>query len=176
MSKIIKLTGIITALSLVLAGLAFSAESKVTITPKWSDVNTDTKECDGFSEDTLMLNIKINKTEITKEICSSYGNADAKIITDARGIKFLILKTAKGRGTHVTSEYLTVYRIEKDLKECTHFPVYEPVGRLSGYYNDYKIIKPRKGGLIFSLTPRIEGVAEDAEWFPKEKKREIKIK
>lgn len=171
-----KTIGIIIWLSLALASLAFSAEPQVTITPKWSDLNPDAKECDGFSEDSLILKIRINKKEITDNFCSSYGNADAKIIKDTRGVNFLILKTAQGRGTHVTSEYLTVYRIEKDLKECTHFPVYEPVGRLSGYYHDYKIIKPRKGGLIFVLTPRIEGVAEDAEWFPKEKKREIKIK
>lgn len=169
---------IITLLSLWVAStcFAFSAEPNVSISPKWLDLNPDTKECDGFSEDSLILKIKINKLEIIDEFCSSYGKADAKIIRDAGGVNYLLLKTARGRGTHVTSEYLTVYRIEKYLEELARFPVFEPLGRVSGSYYDYKIKRPKTGGLLFLITVRIEGEAEDAEWFPKEKKRIIQIK
>jgi hypothetical protein len=110
------------------------------------------------------------------DFCSSYGRADAKIMRDARGVNFLILKSAQGRGTHVTSEYLTIYRIEKDIEEIARFPVYEPAGRLSGTYYDYKIRKPKDGGLLFLFTVRNEGDTEDAKWLPKEKKRTIQIK
>ncbi len=171
-----KAIGIIIWLSLALASLAFSAEPQVTITPKWSDLNPDTKECGGFSEDSLILKIRINKKEITDEFCSSYGNADAKIIKDTRGVNYLILKTAHGRGTHVTTEYLTVYRIERYLEELARFPVYEPAGRFANCYFDYKIKKPRDGGIKFLLTARIEDAAQDAEWLPKEKKRTVFIK
>jgi len=167
---------IIIAVWLSFSGIVFSAEPEVTISPKWHDLNLDAKECEGFSEDSLILKIKINKTEITNEFCSSYGRADAKIIKDVRGVNFLLLKTASGRGTHVTSEYLTVYRINTDLQELARFPVFEPLGRFSGGYYDYKIKKPKKGGLLFLITVRIEGVAEDAEWLPKEKNRIIQIK
>jgi len=170
------IAAIIIAATLSITGVAFSVEPQVTITPKWSDLKPETKECGGFSEDVLILTIKINQEEIKNEFCSSYGKADANIIKDARGFNFLILKTAHGRGTHVTTQYLTVHRIEKNLEELARFPVFEPLGRLSGVYYDYKIEKPEEGGLLFLIAVRIEGTAEDAEWFPKEKKRTISIK
>ncbi len=74
------------------------------------------------------------------------------------------------------TQYLTVYRIENYLEELARFPVFEPLGRLSGAYYDYKIEKPENGGISFLITVRTEGAAEDAEWFPKEKKRTISIK
>ncbi len=165
------------ALSLILGGVAHAAGKTVTISPKWPELNTEAKECDGFSEDTLILKIRINKKEITHEFCSSYGIADAKIIKDNRGINFLIIKTAQGRGTHVTTHFLTVYRIEQYLEELARFPVYEPAGRFTNCYFDYIIKKPKDGGLLFLLTLRIEDAApEDAEWLPKEKKRTILVK
>lgn len=172
----IKIIITILALWMTSPGFAFSAEPHVTISPKWPSLNLDAKECDGYSEDSLILKIKINKTEVIHEFCSSYGKADAKIIKDDGGVNYLLLRTARGRGTHVTSEYLTVYRIKTYLEELARFPVFEPVGRLSGVYYDYKIKKPKDGGLLFLITIRIEGVPEDAEWFPKEKNRIIQIK
>jgi hypothetical protein len=176
MSNRIIITAIIVAATLVIVGVAFSAEPQVTIVPKWVDLNPDTKECGGFSEDRLILKIKLDNKEIIDEFCSSYGKADANIIKDTRGFNFLILKTAHGRGTRVMTQYLTVYRIENYLEELARFPVFEPLGRLSGAYYDYKIEKPENGGISFLITVRTESAAEDAEWFPKEKKRTISIK
>jgi len=176
MSKIMKIIMIIISLSLAVTGLAFSAEPQVAITAKWSDLNPDARECGGFSEDSLVLTIKINKKEIKHEFCSSYGKAEAKVIQDTRGVNFLILKSAQGRGTHVTSEYLTIFRIGINLEEYARVPVYEPVGRLSGSHYDYKIRKPKDGGLLFLISVRNEGDTEDAEWLPTEKKRAIHIK
>ena len=170
----IKITGIITALSIALAGLAFSAEPQVTILQKWSDLNPETKECGGFSEDRLILTIKINKEEIKDEFCSSYGKADAKIIKDAHGDNFLILKFSKGRGTNATSDYISVYRIDKYLLEYAKMPISAPAGPSSRWYYDYKVAKPKQGGLILSFSLRIEGL--DAELYPKEKERIIQIK
>ena len=170
----IKITGIITALSIALAGLAFSAEPQVTILQKWSDLNPETKECGGFSEDRLILNIKINKEEITDEFCSSYGKADAKIIKDTHGENYPTLKFGQGRGTNATSEYLSVYKINKNLIEYARIPISEGAGPMSRWYYDYKITKPKHGGLIISLSLRLEG--PDAEWYPREQKRTIQIK
>jgi hypothetical protein len=173
-SKITKIIGIIMSLSVALAGLAFSAEPQVTITPKWFDLNPAAKECGGFSEDSLILTIKINKEEIKDEFCSSYGKADAKIIKDAHGDSYLILKFAQGRGTNATSDYLSVYRIDKNLIEYVRIPISEGAGPMSRWYYDYKIEKPKQGGLIISVSLRIEG--SDAEWYSREKKRVIQIK
>ncbi len=177
MNKIKKITAIILGMSLAVVSIVFAAEPQVTIEQKWPHLNTDAKECGGFSEDNLILRIKINKKEITDEFCSSYGISDAKIIKDSRGINFLILKTAQGRGTHSTTQYLTVYRIENHLEELARFPVYEPAGIATNCYFDYKINKPKDGGLLFLITVRIEDkTSEDAEWIPKEKNRTILIK
>ncbi len=173
------ITIIIIALSLTVAGVAFSAEPQVTIEPKWTELKSATRGCDGFPEDNLILKIRINKKEITDEFCSSYGKADAKIIKDAQRVNFLMLKTAQGRGTHVTAEYLTVYRIEDSLEELARFPAFEPVGRLSGIYYNYEVKKPKNGGLLFLVAIRIVTGPEDSEWaylIPKEKKRTILIK
>lgn len=171
--------GIIIALLIACSGITFAADPQVTIMPKWADLNPEAKECGGFSEDRLVLKIIIDKKEITDEFCSSYARADAEIIKDTSGVNFLKLKTAQGRGTHSTTEYLTVYRIENNLEELARFPVYEPVGRAANCYYDYKIKKPKDGGLLFLITVRIEDAsrnAQDTEWLPKEKERTILIK
>jgi hypothetical protein len=171
--------GVIIALLIAYSGITFAADPQATITPKLADINTDTKECYGFSEDSLILKIRINNKEITQEFCSAYGIADAKIIKDTLGVNFLILKTAQGRGTHCTTEYLTIYRIENNLEELARFPVFEPAGRAANCYYDYKIKKPKDGGLLFLITVRIANVypeAQDEEWLPIEKERTLLIK
>lgn len=179
MSKITKIIAIIIALSLTLGNVGLAAEPTVTIVPKWTETNIEAKECGGFPEDSYILTIKVTKDEIKHEFCSSYGKADAKIVQDARGVNFLILKYSQGRGTHVTSEYVSVYRIEKDLEEYSRFPVSEPLGRISNVYYDYKITKPKSGGLLFMFNVRIVTDPEDSEWaylLRKEKKRTLLIK
>lgn len=161
------------------AGITFAADPQVTITPRWPDLNPDAKECGGFSTDSLVLKVKNNKKEITQEYCSAYGITDAKIIADMRGVNFLLLKTALGRGTHCTTEYLTVFRIENTLEELARIPVNEPAGRAANCYYDYRIKKPEDGGLLFVLSVRIEDVhpdTGDTEWLPREKERTILIK
>lgn len=174
MNKMIKKAGIIIVLSLTLSGIVFSAEPQVIITPKWSDLKPEAKDCGGFSEDSLILTIKTIKEEIKKEFCSSYGKADAKIVKDAHGERYLVLKFSQGRGTNATADYLLVYRIDKNLIEYARIPISEAAGPKSRWYYDYKIEKPKQGGLIIALTLRIEGT--DAEWFPRAKKRMIQIK
>ncbi|MDA8084100.1 MAG: hypothetical protein M0024_10630 [Nitrospiraceae bacterium] len=162
------------ALSLVLAGLAASAEPRVTITPKWSDLITESKECGGFSEDMLVLTIKRNGEEIVNEFCSSYGKADATIIKDNTGHDYLILKFAQGRGTNATSEFLSLYRIDNNFIEYVRIPISAAAGPMSRWYYDYRVEKPKQGGLLILLSRRLGG--SDAEWYPKEKKRTIQIK
>ena len=162
------------ALLLSYAGLVFSAGLSVTISPKWPDLNPDTKECGGFSDDSLILKIKKDGKEITHEFCSSYGEAEAKIVQDARDDNLLILKFGLGRGTNARSEYLSVYRVDRNLIEYVRIPVSEGAGPSSRWYYDYKIEKPKQGGLIIALSLRIEG--SDAEWYPKEKNNTNKMR
>jgi hypothetical protein len=154
----------------------FAAEPLITISPKWPKLKLDVKECGGFSEDSLILKIKNNSEEITHEFCSSYGKADAQIVKDAIGDKFLILKFGEGRGTNSVSEYISVYRIQdKFMKyEYVRIPISEGAGPVSRWYYEYEITKPNEGGLVITLRLRIEGTG--AIVYPHEKKRVIKIK
>ena len=169
-----KISGIIIALFLFSAGLAFSAGLSVSISPKWPNFNPDAKECGGFSDDSLILKINKGGNEIAHEFCSSYGEAEAKIVQDAHSDNFLFLKFGQGRGTNARSEYLSIYRVDNNLIEYVRIPLSEGAGPSSRWYYDYKIEKPKQGGLIITLRLRIKGL--DAEWFPKEKKRRIQIK
>jgi hypothetical protein len=155
------------------ASAAFSAEPSVKILNKWSDLNTDTKECDGFSYDNFILKINNNGKEITHEFCSS-READAEVVQDAIGDYFLILKSTAGHGTNAWTDYFTVYRINPNLIEYLKTPISDGAGPFSRWYYDYKITKPEHGGLVFTFSLRIEG--KDAEWYPKEKERIIQIK
>ena len=162
------------ALFLAYASVAFSAEPQVTISAKWPVLNPDTKECGGLSEDSRILRINDNGKEITHRFCTSYGKADATIIKDSKGNNFLFLTFSQGRGTNATSDYLSVYRVEENLVEYVRIPISEGAGPASRWYYDYKIEKPKQGGLTISLSLRIEG--SDAKAYPKEKKRTIQIK
>jgi hypothetical protein len=170
--------GIMLALLITCSSFAFAADPQVTVTPKWTHLNLDAKECGGFSEDRLVLKVKINKKEIKHEFCSAYGITDAKIIKDSSGVNYLLLKHAQERGTHCTTQYLTVFRIESVLQELTQFPVYEPAGIFANCYYDYKIKKPKDGGLLFVITPRIENAhdARDIKFLPEQKERTISVK
>lgn len=174
MGKIMKIIIVIIVLSLAFVGLGFSAEPQASITPKWSDLNPDAEECGGFSEDSLVLKIKDNEKEVIHEFCSSYGQADAKIVRDAKKDSFLILKFSQGRGTNAWSDYISIYRLDKNLIEYVRIPVSEGAGLSSRWYYDYEIEKPKQGGLKITLSLRIKG--SDAEWYPNEKKRTIQVK
>jgi hypothetical protein len=178
MRKII-ITAIIIALSVTLGGVAFAAETQVAIKPKWSDPSLAPQEervCDGYAEDSLLLTIKKGKEEISKEFCSSYGIANGKIIKDARGHYFLFLEFSEGRGNEaiVESKYLSVYKVSEPLIEYVRIPIADSAGWRSAWFYDYKIKKPKQGGLIIYLSLQLSGFYTDI--YPVEKKRTIQIK
>jgi hypothetical protein len=177
MSNKMKIIIFIAVLSFSVAGHCYSSEPQVTIKPKWSDLNQAAKEeCDGFPEDSLIITIKNGKDEITDEFCSGYGDADGKIIKDTRGDYFLLLKFRQGRGGEAIAEpeYLSVYRVAENLIEYVRIPIGGSAGWRSRWYYDYKINKPKQGGLIISLSREFGGFYVDE--YPKEKKRIIQIK
>ena len=164
----------IIAIILIGAAVAYAAEPTVSISPKWTEIRPGTNDCGGFSDDKLILKIKAKRKEITHEFCSSYGKAEAKIVQDADGKDFLVLKYGIGRGTNARSEYLSIYPVHENLVEYVRIPISEGSGFTSRWFYDYKINKPKQGGLSIDLTLRIEGT--DADWYPNEKTRTISIK
>lgn len=167
---------IIFIIALVLIGVAvvYAAEPIVSISSKWTEIRPGTNDCRGFSDDKLILKIKLKQREITHEFCSSYGKAEAKIVQDSVGNNFLILKHGEGRGTNAASEYLSIYPVQENLFEYVRIPISDGAGLTSRWFYDYKIDKPKQGGLTIDLSLRVEG--SDAEWYPNEKRRTIYIK
>lgn len=173
---------IVTILAMLVMLCAFdaAAEPIIIITHKWPELNFDTKDCNGFSEDSLVLRIKDGTEEITYEFCSSYGKASAEIIKDALSSNFIVLKFGEGRGTNAVSEYLTVYRIHNKplgFDEYVRIPVSAGAVPAWRWYYDYNITRPDSGGIIFSFILRVEGEGPIYnEILPHEKKRAIVIK
>lgn len=127
-----------------------------------------------FDDDSMTLVLTEGGKEIARRyFCSSYGKSTADVVTDARGISYVLLRYGEGRGTNATQEYLEVFGIGKDLIEYVRTPVSAGAGALSRWYYDHRIETPKGGGIRLILTRRVDG--EDALWVPAEKTRVIEV-
>lgn len=128
-----------------------------------------------FAEDHLDLILTDQgRVKDTYYFYSSYGQADAQLIQDYQGAYYVLLRHGVGRGTHVRSEYITIYKVFEKLNELITFPVNGPAGMTSTWEYTYVIRKPESGGLEFTLTLQILG--KDAETYPEDTVRMILIK
>jgi hypothetical protein len=128
-----------------------------------------------FDEDHLDLIVKEDGViKDTHYFVSSYGKADAQLVRDHQGTYYVILRYGKGRGTHVRSEYITVFKVLKRLNQVVTFPLNGPAGMHSDWEYSYVLSKPKGGGLEFSLSLTIIG--DDAIAYPEDKVRTISIK
>jgi len=128
-----------------------------------------------FAEDHLELVLK--DQEIIRDIqyfYSSYGDAGVDLVQDSQGVWYALLHHGRGRGTHVRSEYITVFKIIEKLNELITFPLNGPAGMTSTWEYTYFLKKPANGGLEFILTLKIVG--DDAETYPEDTIRTIVIK
>ena len=130
-----------------------------------------------FQEDKLKVVIsEANKILAEKSFCSSYGGAEAFIEKDATGIHFLLLRYGEGRGTNARSEFLSIYKIGRNLVEHVRIPISEPAAPPGGRWQyEYQILKPSSGGLRISLTLRIYQ-DRDVEFAPRDKRRTIEVR
>ena len=128
-----------------------------------------------FDEDHLDLILKENGSiKDTHYFYSSYGSADAQVIQDRRGSYYVLLTHREGRGTHVRSNFMTVFKVRKKLNQVATFPIDGPAGPKSDWKYSCILNKPVGGGLEFRLSLKING--GDAIAFPEDKSRTISIK
>lgn len=133
-------------------------------------------ELDPWKEHRLKIVVSDgNKLLAEKAICSSYGAADVVVEKDAKGIYFLLLQYGEGRGTNARSEFLSIYKLGRNLIEHVRIPISEPASSSGKWYYDYRISKPKSGGLLITLTLRIDG-ERDAEFAPADKQRTIEVR
>lgn len=129
-----------------------------------------------FPEDHLELVIRNNgKVVNTEYFYSSYGEATAQIVCDATGNTFILLRHGTGRGTHVRTEDITVYKLGKALNEVVTFPISGPADINSSWEYSMKINKPQSGGLEFNLSRILTGTGA-TKYYPEDKERVILIK
>ena len=60
--------------------------------------------------------------------CSEYGIGGGRLVTDAQDRHFVLIMHASGRGTHMTSRYLTIYRFTDRLDERAQVRIQAPFG------------------------------------------------
>ena len=105
--------------------------------------------------------------------CSSYAKASVLIEQDALGAYFVLLRYGKGRGTNARSEYLAVYRLDRNLIEFVSIPISAPASGFSRWEYKYTVSKPPTGGLVFHLVLE---AGPKTEWYPAERLRTIEIR
>ena len=129
-----------------------------------------------FLEDHLDLVLKKNgETRDIHYFYSSYGKAEAKLVRDAKGAFYVLLRHGEGRGTNVRMEYMTVFKVLNKLNELIRFPLTGPAGAASQRWEyKYTLRRPKAGGLKFNLTLEITG--NDARYHPEDKMRTIMVK
>ncbi len=127
-----------------------------------------------FEEDQLDLVLRSGTNVMDRVyLYSSYGMANAKLITDARGKHYVLVRHGRGRGTHVREEFLTVFKANRRLHEVVRFPMNGPAGDTSDWEYAYTLKRPKTGGLKFNMTLKLTG--KDATWFPEDKARTVVV-
>jgi hypothetical protein len=90
--------------------------------------------------------------------CSTQGIGHARMITDTRGVRYVLLEHAEGHGTHATSYYLTVFEFDDFLTERARFLIDDPIVDGQSVY-DFNVAAPPGGGIRLSGQWRVEGPA-----------------
>jgi hypothetical protein len=133
-------------------------------------------ELDPWKEHRLKIVVSDgNKLLAEKAICSSYGAAEVVVEKDAKGIFFFLLKYGEGRGTNARSEFLSVYKLGRNLIEHVRIPISEPASSSGKWHYGYRVSKPQSGGLVISLTLRIDGES-DIPFAPSDRQRTIEVR
>ncbi len=128
-----------------------------------------------FAEDHLDLVLKRDGAIMdTHYFYSSYGSANVELVQDRKGTYFAILRHGEGRGTHVRSEYMTVFKIINKLNKLATFPLNGSAGVTSDWKYSYMLSKPESGGLEFRFSLQVTG--DDAIAYPEDKQRAISVK
>lgn len=101
-----------------------------------------------FSTDAMRLNIKDGGKSLgTLDFCSSYGEADAHLVSDRMGRRYLMLEFGQGHGTNAVARYLGIYRLSDELYELMRIPISWAVGRTQSVNYSYQISDDTSGGL-----------------------------
>jgi len=93
----------------------------------------------------------------SRSFCSAYGKGSARVVTDARGRAYVLLDYSVGHGSHIASDLLAIYRVDKRLVRRGTLISRDPIGPDAEASYHYAIKMPRSGGLKFIGTLKVTG-------------------
>jgi hypothetical protein len=126
--------------------------------------------------DSMTLTIREGRRVVAeRDICPAYNQAKARVVSDAKGVNYLLLETSEGHGTHVMQTYLEVYRLPELWTYAARTPIYGPSGILREWRYSYVVTKPRGGGLRLVLRRRMAGAVRPGDAPAPEPRRVITI-
>ncbi len=153
----------IAALCLLPAIPHASAAPKVVVKVRSLQVDSpETREC-GFVGDAMRVEITDGGDLILGyNFCSAYGRAAARLATDSQRRTYLLLEHSEGHGTHATTKYLTVSRLEDhEISELVRLPINWAVGPSANFTYDYSVHADQSGGIQITLHGTVSGRNSD---------------
>jgi hypothetical protein len=155
-------------ISILLLGWMCSA-ADLTIKVEPSDIRTSMSS---FADDHLDIVLREGTNVLDRVyLYSSYGLADSKLISDAVGARYALVRHGQGRGTHVREEFMSVFKIGRRLTEVVRFPLNGPAGETADWEYSNKMERPKNGGLKFVMALRVKG--KNAIYSPEDKSRTV---
>lgn len=128
-----------------------------------------------FEEDHLDLVLREGTNVLDRVyLYSSYGLADAKLVSDALKTRYAVVRHGQGRGTHVREEFISVFKVGRRLTELVRFPLKGPAGETADWEYVYVLEHPKNGGLKFAMSLRVTG--KKAVYVPEDKNRAVLVK
>ncbi len=117
--------------------------------------------CGGFTDDALTLTVSEYGKEMGRSwFCSSYGRAKTRVVTDKRGVSYVLLEYAEGRGTNAVTYYLGIDRAEADLMEILRVPLSWATGPTATFSYSYVTEPLPSGGIRIQLKGQSDSGAE----------------
>jgi hypothetical protein len=110
------------------------------------------KECEGETEDALTLTVSDHGKRIaSKNFCSSYGKATARVVTEKFGEGVIVLNFSEGRGSNAWTDYLELDQLP-DLTEILRIPLSWATSGTGRFTYSYVIELPPSGNIRIHLS------------------------
>jgi hypothetical protein len=143
-----------------------SAAPQVTISPRFLSegyYSPQFKDCDGETEDALTLTVSDHgKPVVSKNFCSSYGRASARVIVNKFGETIIVLKFSEGRGSNAWTDFLELDQLQQPrLLEVLRVPLSWATSGTGRFTYNYVVELTDSGGIRIHLNGQNERSSQD---------------
>jgi hypothetical protein len=154
-------------LSLFVAAMPVSAQSADAWQVNVASGPLHSPACQFWGDARVLQILRNGAVLLSQNYCSSYGKGRARLVTDQRGRRFVLLEYFEGHGTHASTGYLRVYELHGNhLKDRGRLVKSEAIGIEADLVFDISVKTPPKGGITISARPRVDGKLRPGEAAP----------